>query len=174
MDQNAPLRGASVVNDELEVGFDETFEIGWARLEAWGRVGMSVLVVAGLAGALGGGPLDHARTGGAGVGAVDYEPIARWSTGTMVTLHLPPAVEDTTMVVTLSSDFVEPFGLQEISPQPVSERSEKGNLQLTMAVRGGGVDNLVRIRGKPAQIGSVPLWVQMEAARLKFSMFVLP
>ena len=174
MDQDTPLRGASVVNGELEVGFDETFEIAWSRLERAGRIGMSVLVLAGLSGLLGGGPLDHAKAGRSGNGTVDYQPIARWSTATQVTLHLPASVKDSTMVVTLSSDFVEPFGLRGIFPRPVAQRSEQGNLQLTLAVRGGGVDNLVRLQGMPAQIGPVPLWVQMSSTRLRFAMLVLP
>ena len=174
VDQNAPLRGASAVNDELEVGFDEKFEIDWSRLERVGRVAMSLLVVAGLAGVLGGGPLDHARAGRPGSGAVDYQPVARWSTATQLTLHLPPSATDATMVVTLSNGFVEPFGLQGIDPRPLSERSDRGNLQLTMAVRGGGVDNLVRVHGKPAQIGPIALRVRMGATPLSFSTFVLP
>ncbi len=174
VDQQSPLRGASTVNDELEVGFDAKFELGWARLERAGRVVMCLVVVGGLAGAFGAGPLDHARVGRTMGGRIDYQPIARFGAPTQVTLHLPPVATDSRMVVTISSSFLEPFGLQSISPQPVNELSDEGRLQLTFAVSGGGTDNFVRIHGMPAQIGPIPLAVDMPGAFLRFSPFVLP
>jgi hypothetical protein len=174
VDQNAPLRGASTVNDELEVGFDEKFELGWSRLERYGRLVMCLVVAAGLAGLLGAGPLDHARCGSPGTGAADYQPIARFGTATQVTLHLPPMLKDGQAIVTVSSSFVEPFGLQSIHPTPVTQRSDQGNLQFTFDERGGGLDNYVRISGMPAQIGPIHFIVEMPGRTLRFGTFVLP
>ena len=174
MDQPPPLRGASTVNDELEVGFDDKFEYDWWRLERVGRVGMCLVVAAAIAGALGAGPLDHGRVGRLGDGAVDYQPLARYATGTQLTLHLPPAVRDGEQIVTISSSFVEPFGLQTIDPQPIRQRSEQGRLELTFAVRGGGTDNYVRLHGKPVQVGVIPLAVDMPGRSLRCRIFVLP
>ena len=168
------MRGASVVNDEVEVGFDEAFETSWARLEHAGRIAMSLLVALGLAGMFGAGPLDHARIGHAMRGAVDYQPIARFGSPTQLTLHLPPVAHDSQMVVTISSSFLEPFGLQSIAPQPISQLTAEGKLQLTFAVSGGGIDNFVRLHGKPAQIGPIPLAVDMPGAFLRFRAWVLP
>ena len=174
MDQQAPLRGASVVNDEVEVGFDEQFETTWARVEQAGRIAMCILVVVGMAGAFGAGPIDHARLGDVARGAVDYQPIARFGAPTQVTLHLPPVVHDGRMVVTISSNFLEPFSLQSIAPQPLDQRTVEGNLQLTFSVSGGGIGNFVRLHGKPAQIGPIPLAVEMPGQSIRFRPWVLP
>ena len=174
MDQHEPLRGASVVNDELEVGFDEKFEIFWSRLEQFGRLVMCLVVAAGLAGILGAGPLDHARCGAPGQGAADYQPIARFGTATLVTLHLPPTVTDGQVIVTLSSSFVEPFGLASLHPEPLSQRTVRGDLQYTFAERGGGLDNYVRLSGMPAQIGPIRFVVEMPGRTLRFRTFILP
>jgi hypothetical protein len=173
MDRTSKLRGATTVNDELEVGFDERFEEGWSRLQFVGRIVMSLVLATGLAGYLGGGPLDHARVGHPLAGAVDYQPIARFGTPTQVTLHLPPATGETT-TVTLSSTFVEPFGLQSIAPLPVRQSSERGALTLTFDRRPGGLDDLVRLHGKPARIGPIALVADMRDTTLRFSTFVLP
>ena len=135
---------------------------------------MSLIVILGIAGGFGAGPLDHARAGQAKSGAVDYQPIARFGAPTQITLHLPPVMRDSQMVVTISSSFLEPFGLQAISPQPVSQSSDEGREQLTFNVSGGGIDNYVRLHGMPAQIGPIPLSIQMPGKFLRVRTWVLP
>jgi hypothetical protein len=171
--------GAEPVNDELEVGFNSRFERVWHRYEIAGRVIMTVVVAAGLAGLLGSGPFSH-RTLNFPTGrlaAIDFEPITRFDTPSQVTFHLRTAAVpslDTPVQLRLSSNVVEPFGLQHSLPVATSERSSHGDLVLTVPVADSN-DDLIRIVGKPTQVGLIRMFAQVDdGPRLSWVQFVLP
>ena len=130
-----PPRGASAVNDELEVGFDAKFEASWNRLERLGRWIMLLVVVTGLAGLLGAGPLDHRSLHAGGV-SIDDQPIARFGTSTQITLHLPPDPTGRGTTVRFSSTFFEPLGVRGMVPRSASEAAVDGGVEAVF--RGGG------------------------------------
>lgn len=123
------LRGADAVHDgELEVGFNEPFERSWRRAEQVGRVAMLLVVVAGVAGLMGKGPFSHRTSATADKAlAVDREPVARYGTATMVTLHLDMAklAPGHDWTVHLNGAFVEPMGLHEVAPVPLCARRRR-------------------------------------------------
>ncbi len=176
MPDQQPLRGADRVNDELEVGYDKSFERRFHRLELAGR-GFLLLVVAGsLSGLLGRGPLSHetARAPGGGT-SVDYEPVARYDTPTQVTLHLHPAPGRATVTVAVDTGFIEPMGLTTVQPLPLSSATDKGGLALTFAVRPGEPDTLVRLHLKPSVVGRVPMRATVDDTQpLSWTQVVLP
>jgi hypothetical protein len=175
-------RGADPVNDELEVGFSSDFETRWHRYELAGRVVLGAVVLAGLAGLLGSGPLSHHRmrlpTGS--LAAVDFEPIARFGTPTQITFHIRPeagvpAQEGHSLDLRLSSIFVEPFGLQGIHPAGREERAAGGDLVVTVLTANGASDPLVRVTGKPSQIGPITLTASVgDEPPVQFTQYVLP
>ncbi len=168
-----PPRGATAVNDELEVGFDARFEAAWNRLERIGRWAMLAIVLAGLAGLLGAGPLDHRRVQVGGDVFVDYQPIARFGTATQITLHLPPDPTGHGTTVRFSSTFFEPLGVRGMLPRAASETAVDGGTEAVFL--GGGSDALVRLDGKPSRIGVIPLVVTIgDAVAVHLSVFVLP
>lgn len=161
------------MNGELEVGFDARFEAAWGRLERVGRWAMLAFVAAGLAGALGAGPLDHRSRHAPGGVAIDVEPIARFGTATQITLHLPPDPGGRGVKVRLSSTFFEPLGVRGMVPRPIRETAVDGGTEEVFRV--GSPDGLVRLDGKPSRIGTIPLEVTVgDAPPLHVSEFVLP
>lgn len=84
------MSGVETVDDDFEVGFNQTFESHWYRAEQAGRVVMVLFTQAAGPGLLGRGPYSHATARSAdGALTVDYEPIARHhSTSTTLTVHI--------------------------------------------------------------------------------------
>lgn len=160
MPDSSPLRGASLVNGEFEVGFHEAFERQWVRAETIGRWWLVAVVAVALTGALGGGPLGHARrTASDGSLTADYEHITRTDAPSQVTLHLHPTPLQHIVVLHLSKGFLVPMGLQTIWPQPVSEATEADGLVVMMAIDPTQAETLVRVGVKPTGVG----WGDLEA-----------
>ena len=185
-DAGETLRGADPVNDELEVGFDSQFETRWHRWELAGRVVLAVVVVAGLAGLFGSGPFSHrsATFASGGISRIDFEPIARFGTPTQITFHLRPGSGASNALgngqshcvdLTLSSAFIEPFGLQDTQPKPLLTTAVSGNVVLTVLAREDGKEPLVRVTGKPSKVGPLRLTAQFGHEKpVKITQFVLP
>ncbi len=176
---NARTIGAEPVNDELEVGYNPAFEAGWHRNEIAGRVVLVIFVIAGLAGLLGSGPFSHRRiTFPAGrLAAIDFEPIARMDTPTQVTFHMRAQKDQTNadpVRLLLSSNTVEPFGLQRSHPTSDQQLASGGDVMMTIPVASNR-SNLIRIIGKPTQFGPIRMFVQAgDGPRLSWTQFVLP
>jgi hypothetical protein len=156
-------RGADPVNDELEVGFDQRFERGWALAERIGRLLMIAFVAAALGGFLGRGPFSHRTTSQPGSSlSVDYEPVARVQTATQITFHIDNDTAASTARLFIDTRLVEPMGLQRILPQPLAEQTAGGGLVLTLAVPAGTRDAHVRLIVQPAGIGIVHLSAHLQ------------
>ena len=162
---------ARQVNDEIEVGFDAAFEWRWSVFERVGRAGLVLIMIAALSGVLGAGPLDHATAGTIrDGGAVDYQPVARFGPTTQITVHLPPGVAS----FRIDSAFTEPMGLSTILPELEAE-ADGGGMRLVFALRDPTLPNLVRLRGKPSEIGFVPVTVVIgDGAVRRWTEIVLP
>jgi hypothetical protein len=170
-------RGASPVNDELEVGYDARFERTWHRAEIAGRVVMVLIVAAGLAGLFGRGPFSHhTEATAARTLSADFEPVARWGTPTDVTLHIrPPPGDQHEVRIRLSSQFVEPMGLSGTLPRAEVERAAGGDLLLTLSLPPAPTEALLRIKLNPIAIGPVSLFAQVDGGeRLTWTQVVLP
>ncbi len=179
-----PPRGAAAVNDgELEVGYDPTFESRWRHIEHGSHVFMILVVLAALAGLLGQGPLSH-RTDKSGDGrlAVDFEPLARYGTTTQVTLHLSNSLpgarnelEPTTPVnVIVTSQLVEPMGLQRVFPQPARTAAVGADISYTFNIPPGKESAMIRFVLKPAVVGPVWLLARQGETTVAWKQWVLP
>ena len=78
--------------------------------------------------------------------AVDFEPIARYWTTSQITPHLSSDVPATgtqsvsgssTARLVLNSDLVEPMGLQQIIPRPMSSEAVAGGVAFVFNVPSG-------------------------------------
>ncbi len=176
MDGVERLRGADPVNDEFEVGFNEPFEQGWLRAERAGRVVMVLFIAAGLAGLLGHGPLSHHTTKSAESGlAVDFEPIARSNAATQVTFHIDNPTEQPTLDLFISTNVVEPMGLQRVVPDPIRSRLVKNGIVLTVGVPTGTQDAELRLMMMPDTMGPNQLEARLEDhAPIKWTQFIVP
>jgi hypothetical protein len=151
------IEGAERVDDELEIGFDDRFERRWHYAELAGRGFMLLVVAAGLLGFLGRGPFSHRTIVDAtGRLAIDYEPLARSGTATLITVHLRRTGSGN-QTLSLDNHFLEPFGLTQILPRPVTEVATGSGLDLTFATPNHSSDVLIRLFVRPNGVGFVPL-----------------
>ncbi|MGI4746771.1 MAG: hypothetical protein ACRYGI_04165 [Janthinobacterium lividum] len=113
-----PLRGSDAVNGELEVGYNEHFKSRWYATQIVGLACMVVFLSACAAGLLGRGIFSHQSIASAdGSLRVDYEPVARESTGTQVTFHVSNMQDKAVpVVIYLSGHAAEPLGLDHTLP----------------------------------------------------------
>lgn len=157
------MQGADRVNDELEVGFNQTFERRWSRAARGGYAVMALLAAAGLAGLFGRGPYSHRSAGNAASGMiVDFEPIARSQTPTQVTFHLDNPTGSPTLRLFLDNQVVEPMGLTRILPEPVRTDAVTNGLALTVAVPPDTRNAELRIVLEPTGIGPEHLVAQLD------------
>ena len=153
-DPASVLHGAELVNDEVEVGFNERFERRWVWVQRVGTAIMVLFTVANLSGALGRGPFSH-HTVKSIVGGltVDYEPVSRAQTPTQVTLHVSNRGPGDRVEIFLGSISIEPMGLTRITPQPLDTKAVDGGLILSLSVPAGTLDGLVRLQLMPVGPG---------------------
>ncbi len=167
------MRVAETVNDEFEVGFNQNFESRWYRAEQVGRVVMLIVVASAVLGLLGRGPFSHATIAAPGGAiSVDYEPVARHGTSTMVTVHVknPPGP----IRLLVDQHMIEPMGYQRATPVPDhTEVSDDGNW-LAFDPRTDQHDVLVRFDVAPTALGFVPMRVSDGTDAVNWSMFVMP
>ena len=173
MDGVERLRGADPINDEFEVGFNKPFEQSWLRAELVGQILMLLFTAAGL---LGHGPFSHHTVKSAASGlAIDFEPIARANGSTQVTFHIDNPTEQKTMDLFISTNVVEPMGLQHILPVPVSSKVVQDGMVFTIGVPSGTTDAEVRVVLMPDTFGSHQLEARLGGhAPLKWTQFVVP
>ncbi len=176
MDGIERLRGADPINDELEVGFDEPFEASWLRAERVGRIVMALFIAAGLAGLLGRGPFSHrTEKSPQSALAVDFEPIARANAATQVTFHLDNPTDRKTMNLFISTNVIEPMGLQRVLPAPVSTKVVQNGIVLTVGVPSGTVDAELRLVMMPSSLGPNQLEARLDDhAPIKWTQFIVP
>jgi hypothetical protein len=177
-------QGAERINDEFEVGYSEPFERRWRRAELIGHAVMALFVLAGIAGLLGQGPLSHhSKVTPNGMLRVDFEPVARYDTGTQVTFHLSgsntpqaqgSAGDTRTVRLFVSSSAVEPLGLQRVVPQPLATEAVDGGIVFSFAVPPGRNSGLVRLMLKPAAVGPVRVDAYAGNDAISWTQVVLP
>jgi len=107
---------------DVEVGFDEKFEYFWFRVQRAGWAVMAALVLLGLSGLFGRGPLARATAGDQGaLLRVDYERFARFRTPTMLAAHVGKAAMSAGQVsIWLGNDLLHGMPVERTVPTAVS------------------------------------------------------
>lgn len=168
------MRGADTVNEEFEVGFNQRFESRWYRAEIAGRFVMAGFVVLAFLGLLGRGPYSHAhKEASSGRLAVDYEPVARHSTSTVITVHLKEAIEGRPVRLLVDQHMIEPLGFQRATPIPDHTSISDEGAWLTFD-RLDGRNTLVRLNLTPNALGLVPMEITDGTDTVSWTMFVVP
>jgi hypothetical protein len=170
------MRGAEPVNDEIEVGFNQDFEIAWYRTEVIGRFVMIGFTCVALSGLLGRGPYSHDRAQAPGGGlSVDFEPVARSQTATLVTFHVEnPEAIPRTLELSVGQGFVQPMGYQRAVPFADSSSVSDDGMDLRFTIQPRQSDALVRLQLQPEAVGLVRLHASAGSARVDWTMFVVP
>ena len=174
------IQGADRINDEVEVGFDDAFETRWLYAARVGRIIMVLFTAAGLAGLMGQGPFSHRTVKSIESGlAIDFEPVARAQAGTQVTFHLDNQTGNPLMDLFISTNVVEPMGLQHALPEPVGTKVVKDGIVLTVSVPPGTVNGAAtridadRARAQPTcSKARRPCSTKMDAVRRAMSVII--
>lgn len=170
------MRGAAPVNNEFEVGFNSGFESSWYRVELVGRCVMIGIVGCALFGLLGRGPYSHRTiTSERGEMKIEYEPIARHSTHTAITVHLSnPTDKKMPVHLMLGQHLVERMGFQKAMPQPDSTSAGKDGIRLGFVALPHQQDVLIRFEFAPSAVGLIPVQITDGDDTARWKIMVLP
>lgn len=170
------MSGVETVNDEFEVGFNQTFESHWYRAEQAGRVVMVLFTLAAGLGFLGRGPFSHESVQSpSGALSVDYEPVARNGTTTTITVHVrKPQDGPKPIELRVNQQIIEPMGFQRAVPLANSSSISNDGMRLTFTEAAKQPDVLVRFELMPNTFGFVPLRVSDGADTIDWSVLVVP
>ncbi|MGW7356248.1 hypothetical protein ACWGI0_06145 [Streptomyces sp. NPDC054802] len=163
-------QGLEIDDSEAFHRKEQTFErVGWAAL--------ALLLVAACLGVFGDwGPVASATAKSpGGVVTMEYNRFDRYTARTDLTITAgAAAVEEGEVVLTLSSDWVDGAGIEQITPEPDSWESGPDGLQLTFTTASAPLS--VQVSYRPDTIGPTSGTVTDEntGARLSFSQFVYP
>lgn len=170
------MQGPDTVNDEFEVGFNQRFEAAWHRAEVIGRIVMVLFVVCAGLGLLGRGPFSHEKASSPdGKVIVDYEPVARHSTASTLTVHIRNT-SDTSRTVELDIDqhIIEPMGFQHATPRPDSTEFDDTGARLDFIERPGQKDGLIRLALTPNIVGMANIGLRVDGESVSWRMLVVP
>lgn len=170
------MRGVDTVDNEFEVGFDQRFETNWHRAELVGRFVMAAFVLSAGFELLGRGPYSH-RTVQSADGAlrVDYEPIARHSTTTTVTVHIQNGTgSDQPVRLSLPQQAIEPMGFQHAVPPADGATINDAGIRLNFTEQPHQKNALVRLMLKPTAVGLVPMRISDGQEDVRWTMLVVP
>jgi hypothetical protein len=111
--------------DDIESGCDLPFERRWWRVQRICWFVLTVLLLGGLAGLLGNGPLSKATVGPPGsMVEIHYERLARRETPAILELHLHrQAVAPGQVRIRLNSEMVNRLRIKSIMPTPLATES---------------------------------------------------
>jgi hypothetical protein len=170
------MRGAEPVNDEFEVGFNQTFESHWYRAEQAGRVVMVAFTLAAALGLLGRGPFSHSSSRSAsGALAVDYEPITRHGVATTITVHVKrPRDKGHPLELRVNQQIIEPMGYQHSIPLANGSSLSEDGIRLTFNEPAYQSDVSIRLELMPSAVGFVPLHVSDGTDSIDWSVLVVP
>jgi hypothetical protein len=172
-----PARGASTVDDEIEVGYNEQFETSWRHIELVSHAAMLVIVLIAASGLLGRGPVSHhTQSSPDGTLNVDFESIARHGTATQVTLHIRTdrLTPERPTGLFVSSAFGEPMGLQDTIPRPVGTVAGSAGMTYLFLFSTAEPRALVRFVLKPNAVGPVALRMRVGDSVVAWTQWVVP
>jgi hypothetical protein len=180
MDQQA--QRLDTIDEELELGFDQSFENTWRKLELTTHALLLLFVIAALGGAFGRGPLDHrSQANSDGTLSIDYEPVVRYGTTTQITVHVAGSEQGNSEIARpaarlfISNTLIEPLGLQQVIPQPNETTASSAGAIYRFEVPPNKAGALVRMVIKPSSVGPVQAKIGNEDGEsVSFTQLALP
>jgi hypothetical protein len=140
----------------LEVGADDDWEERWARWQRISWAAMAVVLLLGIVGFFGRGPVDHATAIAAkGLFRVGYEPVIRFRTPTVLTLHISPELAGENSVVSIRSNasLLTALQIRHADPQPQAWDAAADGPTRQFHVSSPGTEVTVDLEVEPAAIG---------------------
>jgi hypothetical protein len=160
----------------LQVEQHDAFQRQEWRAQRLGWLLMALLVLAALAGLLGGpGPFSWTTaTGADGALRVEYQRLGHFEADEVVTLTVAPAaVTGDSVDLELAGAWVRGVDLRGVSPEPQEQVTTTYGLRLTFATE-PGAELSVQVAYRPAEVGSLHGGVRLEGESVDFGQFVYP
>ncbi len=163
--------------DDIEAGCDPCFECRWGRIQRGCWVALSLLLVGGVAGLFGNGPLSKATAEPpGGEMRVRYDRLARRETPAILELHLDKrAIASGQVRIRLNRDLVERLRLKDIVPDPLSTEPLSDGARFTFRTDPTHDSATIVFIEDPSRPGIIDGEVAVEGAEpVRFRQFVYP
>jgi hypothetical protein len=146
----------------------------WSVIRA-GWVGLTVFVLAGVAGLLGNGPLSWTTaTSSGGLVSVEFQRVTHHEADDALTLQFAPdAPEDGLLSVEMTGPWVRSVDLQGMTPEPSEQQLIPGGMVLELPVAQSGV-TAVNLSFRAQEYGPLTGTVAVGPDRVSFTQYVLP
>jgi len=108
------------------------------RVERLGWIALALVLVAGILGVFGSGPLSSTRAGGAAAGLfVEYERFARFGAVTRINIVADSSTSGTATLA-VAGDVIDSLALDAVHPRPVEQRSTQTGANWVFRADPGG------------------------------------
>lgn len=166
------LPGTALEQAGRLIGEDPSFQRRAWRLERMAWIAMSFVILAGLIGAFGHGPLSYATAHGRGV-LLDYQRILRTGLEYELILRLHDEAQGSTSM-RVDKALLDAFSLLDVQPTPARNTSDRDGLVIAWEPKGQGPSEIV-LRVKPRiPLGLVAGVIAVGESRVALRMVVLP
>ncbi len=144
-------------NESIQIDDDPAYQQREWRFERIGWVVMAVLLVAGLLGLLGYGPLSRTQAGTPGTLTVDYDRLQRASAPSEYRFHATPTLaRDGQLRLRFDNALLAEIELNSVLPEPVQMRSGPGYTEFVFAMDpADGPPARLQFQFHPATFGRV-------------------
>jgi hypothetical protein len=163
--------------DELEINQDLPHQRHEWTIERVGWIAIVLLLLAGLAGLLGPGPLSQARASDqeATLG-VEYNRFEHYQAPSILKIHLGPGTSSEGQVrLWINRDFIENIQLEHIDPEPESMEVGSDRITYVFKVSDPNQPTAVTYHYEPNSYGSRPIRIGIEGgSQLTFTQFFFP
>lgn len=163
--------------DDLEAGCDLEFEQRWWRVQRIGWIVLIVLLIGGVAGVFGHGPLSKATVHPPGSQLqVRYDRLARRETPTVLELRLDKTALATGQVrIHLNRALVEQMQLKQIIPPPLIAEPLANGASFRFTIDPRRDSAVILFLENPAAPGIIDAEVAVEGAEpVRFRQFIYP
>jgi hypothetical protein len=159
--------------DSIEVGSDLDFEKRWRRVQRVLWTVMSLVVVAGLLGLFGRGPLSHGKAIGRSASA-EFERFARFKTPAQITFLVPGGISGSSLDVFVDAPLLESLRIEQTKPQPVDMRAEPGGGATMQFLKSTSAPFTVHFTQEFSKVGPQEGELMVAGEQLQLRQFVYP
>jgi hypothetical protein len=146
------MMAVTAAGADLQIGEHPRFEARWRFIQTLIFSLMVLLIIAGLAGISGAGPLATKRETVPGAPfVIEYPRFARTRAPERIIVR-PHAVAAGQIVLHLDQELMDKLRIKEISPQPLASAIDESGIQFLFAV-GPGANGTIMMQGQPGMPG---------------------